>query len=85
MHTRAGEGKTEYRDQRRSQSGCGRKIAGEEMLESLIADDKLDYFELKKREHDFLYERALKLAEEKLIGAEAKKPVSRFRSSSRKM
>ncbi len=55
-------------------AGVVAKIAGEEItLESLIADDKLDYFELKKREHDFLYERALKLAEEKLIGAEAKK------------
>jgi protein-disulfide isomerase len=54
--------------------GVVAKIAGEEITEeALIGDDKLDFFDLKKREYDLKMERLNKLMVDKLIGAEAKK------------
>lgn len=54
--------------------GVVAKIGGEEITEeALIGDDKLDFFDLKKREYDLKMERLNKLMVEKLIGAEAKK------------
>ena len=41
--------------------------------EELIGDDKMDFFELKKREYDLKMERVNRLMAEKLIGGEAKK------------
>jgi protein-disulfide isomerase len=50
------------------------KIGGEEITEEgLIGDDKLDFFDLKKREFELKMDRLNKLVIEKLIGAEAKK------------
>ena len=55
-------------------AGVVAKIGNEEITEDmLIGDDKLDFFELKKREYDLRMDRLNKLLEEKLIGAEAKK------------
>jgi protein-disulfide isomerase len=54
--------------------GVVAKINGEDITEEqLIGDDKLDFFDLKKREYDLKMERLNKLMEEKFIGAEAKK------------
>jgi protein-disulfide isomerase len=54
--------------------GVVAKINGEEITEEqLIGDDKLDFFDLKKREYDLKMERLNKLMEEKFIGADAKK------------
>ncbi len=50
------------------------KIGGEEITEeTLVGDDKLDFFELKKKEYELKMERLNKLLVDKLIGAEAKK------------
>lgn len=48
---------------------------GEELIteEELIGDDKMDFFELKKREYDLKMDRLNRLMTEKLIGSEAKK------------
>ena len=54
--------------------GLVAKIGGEEITEEqLIGDDKLDFFDLKKREYELKMERLNKLIVDKLIGAEAKK------------
>jgi hypothetical protein len=54
--------------------GVVAKINGDEITEEqLIGDDKLDFFDLKKREYDLKMERLNKLMEEKFIGADAKK------------
>ncbi len=54
--------------------GVVAKIGDEEITEeALIGDDKLDFFELKKREYDLKMERVNKLMVDRLIGAEAKK------------
>ena len=54
--------------------GVAAKIGDEEISEeALIGDDKLDFFELKKKEYDLKMDRLEKLIVEKLIGAEAKK------------
>ncbi len=54
--------------------GVVAKIGDEEITEdALIGEDKLDFFELKKREYDLRMERLNKLMVDKLIGAEAKK------------
>jgi protein-disulfide isomerase len=54
--------------------GVVAKIGNEEITEdALIGDDKLDFFELKKREYDLKMDRLNKLLVDKLIGAEAKK------------
>jgi protein-disulfide isomerase len=54
--------------------GVVAKVGGEEITEDqLIGDDKLDFFDLKKREYDLKMERLNKLLIEKLVGAEAKK------------
>jgi protein-disulfide isomerase len=50
------------------------KIGDEEITEdTLIGEDKLDFFELKKREYELKMDRLNKLLVDKLIGAEAKK------------
>lgn len=55
-------------------AGVVARIGGEEITEeALIGDDKLDFFDLKKREYDLKMERLNKLMVDKLIGAEAKK------------
>ncbi len=63
-------------------AGVVAKIAGEEITEEqLIGNDKLDFFELKKREYDLKMDRVNRLMAEKLIGAEAKKanlPLEEF-------
>jgi len=41
--------------------------------EELIGEDKMDFFELKKREYDLKMDRVNRLMTEKLLGAEAKK------------
>jgi protein-disulfide isomerase len=54
--------------------GAAAKIGDEIITDDyLIGDDKLDFFELKKREYDLKMDRLNKLLVEKLIGAEAKK------------
>jgi protein-disulfide isomerase len=55
-------------------AGVVAKVGGEEITEEqLIGDDKLDFFDLKKREYDLKMERLNKLLVDRLIGAEAKK------------
>lgn len=55
-------------------AGVVAKIGGEEITEeALIGEDKLDFFDLKKREYDLKMDRLNKLMVDKLIGAEAKK------------
>jgi protein-disulfide isomerase len=55
-------------------AGVVAKIGGEEITEEqLIGDDKLDFFDLKKREYDLKMDRLNKLMVERLVGAEAKK------------
>lgn len=55
-------------------AGVMAKINGEEITEdALIGEDKLDFFDLKKREYEMRMERLNKLLVDKLIGAEAKK------------
>ena len=58
------------------------KIGDEEITEdALIGSDKLDFFELKKREYDLKMDRLNKLMVEKLVGVEAKKanmPLEEF-------
>ena len=50
------------------------KIGGEEITEeSLIGEDKVDFFDLKKREYELKMDRLNKLMVDKLVGAEAKK------------
>jgi protein-disulfide isomerase len=50
------------------------KIGEEEITEeALIGEDKLDFFDLKKREYDLKMDRLNKLVVDKLVGAEAKK------------
>ena len=54
--------------------GVVAKIGNEDITEDmLIGEDKLDFFDLKKREYELRMDRMHKLLEEKLIGAEAKK------------
>jgi len=54
--------------------GIVAKIGGEEITEeALIGEDKMDFFELKKREYELKMDRVNRLITEKLIGAEAKK------------
>jgi protein-disulfide isomerase len=56
------------------QAGVVAKI-GDELIteEQLIGDDKMDFFELKKREYDLKMDRVNRLMTEKLLGADAKK------------
>jgi protein-disulfide isomerase len=58
------------------------KINGEDITEdALVGDDKLDFFDLKKREYELKMDRLNKLIVDKLVGAEAKKagmPLSDF-------
>src|SRR6187401_103122 len=55
-------------------AGVLAKVGGEEITEEmLIGDDKLDFFDLKKREYELKMERLNKLLVDKLIGGEAKK------------
>ncbi len=55
-------------------AGLVAKIGGEEITEDqLMGDDKLDFFDLKKREYELKMNQLNKLMVEKLIGAEAKK------------
>ena len=55
-------------------TGLMAKIGDKEITEDmLIGADKLDFFELKKREYDLRMDRLNKLLVEELIGAEAKK------------
>ncbi len=54
--------------------GVVAKIGNEEITEEmLVGDDKLDFFDLKKREYDLRMSRLEKLLIDKLVGAEAKK------------
>ena len=54
--------------------GIVAKIGGKEITEAeLIGDDKLDFFELKKREYELRMDRLNKLMVEILVGGEAKK------------
>jgi protein-disulfide isomerase len=54
-------------------AGVVANIGGQEIAEEeLIGDDKLDFFELKKREYDLKMDRLNRLIVEKLVGAEAK-------------
>jgi protein-disulfide isomerase len=55
-------------------AGVVAKLGGEEITEDmLIGDDKMDFFELKKREYELKMNQLNKLMVDKLIGAEAKK------------
>ncbi len=55
-------------------TGVLAKIGSEEITEeALIGEDKVDFFELKKKEYDLKMDRLNKLLIDKLIGAEAKK------------
>jgi protein-disulfide isomerase len=57
-----------------TKAGVVAKINGEEITEDmLIGEDKLDFFELKKREYELRMDRLNKLLVDKLVGAEAKK------------
>ncbi len=57
-----------------SKAGVIAKIGGQEITEEeLIGEDKVDFFDLKKREYELKMERLGKLLVDKLIGAEAKK------------
>ncbi len=54
--------------------GLVAKIGDEEITEEdLIGSDKIDFFDLKKREYELRMDRLNKLLVEKLVGAEAKK------------
>jgi protein-disulfide isomerase len=54
--------------------GIVAKIGGQEITEEeLIGDDKLDFFDLKKREYDLKMDRLNRLVIERMVGAEAKK------------
>lgn len=54
--------------------GVVAKIGDEDITEeALIGNDKVDFFDLKKREYDLKMERLNKLLIDRLIGAEAKK------------
>jgi protein-disulfide isomerase len=54
--------------------GVVAKINGEDITEEqLIGDDRLDFFDLKKREYDLKMERLNKLMVDRILGAEAKK------------
>ncbi|NDD91301.1 DsbA family protein [bacterium] len=56
------------------QAGVVAKIGGQLITEAeLIGDDKMDFFELKKREYELRMERINRLIVERLIGEEAKK------------
>ena len=56
------------------QPGVVAKIGGETITEEqLIGDDKMDFFELKKREYDLRMNRLNQLMVEKLLGGDAKK------------
>ena len=63
-------------------AGVVAKIGGEEITEeALVGDDKMDFFDLKKREYELKMERLNRLVVDKLIGAEAKKanmPLEEF-------
>lgn len=53
--------------------GVVAKIGSEEItMEQLIGDDKLDFFDLQKREYELKMDRLNRMVVEKLIGAEAK-------------
>src|SRR5947207_3129638 len=58
------------------------KINGEEITEeALVGDDKLDFFDLKKREYELKMDRLNKLIVDKMVGGEAKKanmPLGEF-------
>ena len=55
-------------------AGIVAKIGSEEITEDqLIGEDKLDFFDLKKREYELKMDRLNKLLVDKLVGAEAKK------------
>jgi protein-disulfide isomerase len=55
-------------------AGVLAKIGGQEITEEeLIGEDKVDFFDLKKREYELKMERLNKLLVDKLIGAEAQK------------
>ena len=57
-----------------SKPGVVAKIGGEDITEeALIGDDKLDFFDLKKREYELKMDRLNKLMVDKLVGSEAKK------------
>ena len=55
-------------------AGVAAKI-GDQLItdEELIGEDKMDFFELKKREYELKMDRINRLMTEKLLGAEAKK------------
>lgn len=54
--------------------GIAAKINGEEITDdALIGDEKLDYFDLQKKEYELKMNQLNKLMVDKLIGAEAKK------------
>ena len=54
--------------------GVVAKIGNEEItFDALVGEDKMDFFELQKREYELKMERLNKLMVERLIGAEAKK------------
>ncbi|MBU6376272.1 MAG: DsbA family protein [Bdellovibrionales bacterium] len=56
------------------QAGVVAKIGGQLITEAeLIGEDKMDFFELKKREYELRMERINRLIVERLIGEEAKK------------
>ena len=56
------------------QPGVVAMINGQDITEDhLIGDDKLDFFDLKKREYDLKMDRLNKLVVEKLVGDDAKK------------
>ena len=55
-------------------AGIVAKINGQDITEEeLIGEDKLDFFDLKKREYELRMDRLNKLLVDRLIGAEAKK------------
>jgi len=57
-----------------SKPGVLAKINGEEITEEqLVGDDKLDFFDLKKREYELKMDRLNRMIVDKMVGAEAKK------------
>lgn len=72
--TDSAKAKINYVHKEAPKQGVVAKIAGEDITEdALIGEDKLDFFDLKKREYELRMGRLEKLLVDKLVGAEAKK------------
>jgi protein-disulfide isomerase len=73
-NSQAAKAKPNFVTKEAPRPGVVAKIAGEEITEEqLIGEDKLDFFELEKRNYELRMDKLNKLVQERLIGAEAKK------------